>query len=71
VNPDPVLGPDVRHLRSPYGKHARYCRFRIAAQCAIPIECVHGSDCCAICDPCTCKNPPRTMLLNELVEVQS
>lgn len=35
-------------------RHADDCRFRIAATCAVGIECDHGRDCCPICDPCTC-----------------
>lgn len=34
--------------------HVEGCRFRLAATCAIPIECDHGRDVCPICDPCTC-----------------
>lgn len=36
-------------------RHGDGCRFRRAATCPVPIECdSHGSDVCAICDPCTC-----------------
>jgi hypothetical protein len=36
-------------------KHHEECRFRVAATCAIPIECDHGRDVCPTCDPCTCE----------------
>jgi hypothetical protein len=34
--------------------HKNGCRFRLAATCAIPVECDHGLDVCPTCDPCTC-----------------
>jgi hypothetical protein len=34
--------------------HQPDCKFRKAATCAVGIECDHGRDVCAICDPCTC-----------------
>lgn len=36
------------------GRHAKGCKFRIAATCAVGIECEHGRDCCPECDACTC-----------------
>jgi hypothetical protein len=55
----PLDSGDRRHLRSLLWNHARYCRFRVARACAIPVACKHGFDVCPECDPCTCKNPPR------------
>ncbi len=37
--------------------HVIDCRWRVSATCAIPIECRHGFDVCAVCDPCTCVIP--------------
>ena len=34
--------------------HVDGCKFRLAATCAVPVECPHGRDCCPECDPCTC-----------------
>lgn len=34
--------------------HKKKCKFRIAATCAVAIECPHGYDACPQCDPCTC-----------------
>ncbi len=56
----PLDSGDRRHLRSAFWSHARYCRFRVARECAIPIECKHGFDVCHACDPCTCQNPPSS-----------
>lgn len=39
-------------------EHADGCRFRTSATCAVGVECDHGFDVCADCDPCTC-TPPR------------
>lgn len=39
--------------------HVDGCKFRLAATCAIPIECDHGHDVCPECDPCTCPKEPR------------
>ena len=36
-------------------QHARHCRFRIALENRIGVECPHGYDVCPICDPCTCQ----------------
>jgi len=35
-------------------EHEEGCRFRLAAACAVPIECDHGYDVCPQCDPCSC-----------------
>lgn len=35
-------------------RHAADCRFRVAAACAVGVECEHGYDVCPTCDPCTC-----------------
>lgn len=35
--------------------HEDDCRYRIATECAIPIECDHGYDVCPECNPCTCE----------------
>lgn len=55
----PLDSGDPRHLRSTWWNHARYCRFRVARECAIPVMCEHGYDVCPECDSCTCGNPPR------------
>jgi hypothetical protein len=55
----PLDSGDRRHLHSPLWNHARYCRFRVARECAIPVACEHNVDVCPECDPCTCTNPPR------------
>ncbi len=34
--------------------HKEECKFRVATECAIAIECEHGYDVCPKCDPCTC-----------------
>lgn len=34
--------------------HQVDCAFRLAATCAVPIECEHDFDVCPKCDPCTC-----------------
>ena len=34
--------------------HKGNCLYRIAATGGVGIECDHGRDVCAICDPCTC-----------------
>jgi hypothetical protein len=36
-------------------RHKPDCRFIKAAAGSIPIECEHGHDVCAKCDPCTCE----------------
>ena len=35
-------------------RHGDGCKFRLAATCAVGIECAHGYDVCPTCDPCTC-----------------
>jgi hypothetical protein len=53
--------------------HVPGCRTRIAAECAVPIECHHGYDVCPECDPCTCSRAgecvvcrrPRTLVDGE------
>ena len=36
--------------------HDELCMFRIAAAGPVGIPCVHGRECCPICDPCTCES---------------
>lgn len=38
------------------GSHSRNCKFFIALNCPVSIECEHGYDVCPMCDPCTCKD---------------
>lgn len=40
--------------------HKLGCTFRLAATCAVPIECQHGYDVCPTCDPCTCATVTTT-----------
>lgn len=35
-------------------RHKPDCKFLKAAAGSVPIECEHGHDVCAKCDPCTC-----------------
>lgn len=40
--------------------HEERCPFRLAATCAVGIECEHGRDVCPTCDPCTCESTDET-----------
>lgn len=40
--------------------HHPDCKLRIAATCAVAIECDHGYDVCPTCDPCTCPRVEET-----------
>jgi hypothetical protein len=36
-------------------QHAPDCRFRIAMECPVGVNCDHGYDVCPECDACTCE----------------